>query len=553
MMKTVEKKEKQVPEQTQAEVSQTLNEAAALIYQANNEDKKRKKSKIFIIVALVLLFVLALVFSTIFSLLNINSDKIINGVSIYSVDVSGLTIEDAKAKINEYIDGKSDKLITLNHGDFSGTVTLSQLNITFDVEKAVNQAYSLGRDGNFFANNYKIFNTLMSNVDIMPEIKTDDDIFESLVISLNQNLPDAFMDPSYYIDGTKLIITNGKDGVTTDKEKLFELLLQSFDKTLDEEIVIETPVTLVKAKTINIDEIYSEVYKDPTDAYFLTDPYIVYPSSTGLDFKISIEEAKEIVSNTAEEYEIPLKRLYPSVSTSDIGLEAFPDLLSDFSTSFSSSNSNRSTNISLAASKIDGVVLMPGETFSYNQTVGQRTTAAGFKSAPAYLNGEVVQEVGGGICQVSSTLYNAVLYANLEITERQNHTFKPTYVKPGLDATVSWGGPDFKFTNNRDYPIKIVTNTAGKNVHIYIYGLKRITDYKVTLDAQYLSTVSPKTVYRYTSSLATGAKRTISSGSNGCRTATYKILYDLDGNFVSKEKISSDVYSAHDRVVEVGR
>lgn len=97
---------------------------------------------------------------------------------------------------------------------------------------------------------------------------------------------------------------------------------------------------------------------------------------------------------------------------------------------------------------------MPGETFSYNQVVGQRTKAAGFKEAPAYLNGKVVQEYGGGICQVSSTLYNAVLYANLEITERTNHGFKPSYVKPGLDATVSWGGPDFKFTNNRNYPIK---------------------------------------------------------------------------------------------------
>ena len=552
-MKTVEKKQGKVQKGTRAEVMQTLNEAQALIYQANKEDKKAKKSKIFIIVALVLLFVLALIFSTIFSLLNLNSNKIINGVSVYGVDVSNLTYEEAKNKINEYINGKADKLITLNHGDFTGTVTLSQLNITFDVEKAVSEAYWLGKNGNFFENNFKIFNTLISNVDIMPEIITDKDVFTSLVTSINQNLPDAFMDPSYYIDGTKLIITNGKDGVTTDSEKLLELLLQSFDKTLDDEIIIETPVKLVKAKAINIDQIYSEVYKDPTDAYFLTDPYIVYPSSTGLDFKISIDEAKEKVSESAEEYEIPLKRLYPNVSTSDIGLEAFPDLLSDFSTSFKSSNANRSTNISLAASKIDGIVLMPGETFSYNQTVGQRTASAGFKSAPAYLNGEVVQEIGGGICQVSSTLYNAVLYANLEITERQNHTFKPTYVEPGLDATVSWGGPDFKFTNNRDYPIKIVTSTSGKIIHTYIYGLKRSTDYKVTLDAQYLSTVSPKTVYRYTSKLSHGVKRTISNGSNGCRTATYKILYDLNGNFVSKEKISSDVYSAHERVVEVGR
>ena len=110
------------------------------------------------------------------------------------------------------------------------------------------------------------------------------------------------------------------------------------------------------------------------------------------------------------------------------------------------------------------------------------------KPAPAYFGGKVVQEYGGGICQVSSTLYNAVLYANLEITERTNHGFKPSYVTPGLDATVSWGGPDFKFTNNRDYPVRISCDTSGKILKIYIYGLKRDTDYKVVLESKYVST-----------------------------------------------------------------
>jgi vancomycin resistance protein YoaR len=113
-------------------------------------------------------------------------------------------------------------------------------------------------------------------------------------------------------------------------------------------------------------------------------------------------------------------------------------------------------NIALAAKKIDGVILNPGEEFSYNGTVGQRTESAGFKKAGAYANGKVVQELGGGICQVSSTLYCAVLYANLEITDRTCHYFPVDYLPSGLDATVSWKSPDFKFKNNRDYPIKLV-------------------------------------------------------------------------------------------------
>ena len=224
---------------------------------------------------------------------------------------------------------------------------------------------------------------------------------------------------------------------------------------------------------------------------------------------ISLDEAKEMLKTEQDEYSIPLKTLYPNVTTNQIGNEAFPDMLSSFSTSYTSSGYNRSTNIELAAKKLDGYVLMPGETASYNQIVGQRTKAAGFKEGAAYSNGKVVQEVGGGICQVSSTLYNAVLYANLEIVERYNHGFAPSYVKPGLDATVSWGGPDFKFKNNRDYPIRIRTNTSGKKVRIYIYGLKTDNDYKVVLDAQYVSSVPFTTTYQKDSSLASGRSKVI--------------------------------------------
>ena len=547
-MKTVEKENLKSSETY--EVAKTLNEAEALIKQVNN---KNKKSKILLIVALVLLCISIITFSTIFSLLNLNSDKIMNGVSIYGIDVSGLTVDEAKNVLNSYIADKNEKTITFNHNDFSGSVTLSQLNINFNIDLAVNEAYSVGRNGNFFENNYHIFSTLIYPTNITSKISYDTEIFGSLVDVLNQNLPDLFLDPNYYIDGSNLIIVNGRDGVTTDGDSLPSITISELMKSLDSETVIELPVKSVTAKTIDIDSIYKEIYKDATDAYYLTSPYVVYPSSNGMDFAISLDEAKNILETPSEQYTIPLKTLYPQVSTNDIGFEAFPDLLSDFSTSFSSSSYSRSTNIELAAAKVNGVVLMPGETFSFNQTVGQRTTAAGFKEAAAYSNGQVVQEVGGGICQVSSTIYNAVLYANLEITERTNHYFNPGYVKAGLDATVSWGGPDFKFTNNRDYPIKIMTDTSGKVVRVYIYGLKKDDDYTVELQADYLSTVYPKTTYRYTSSLATGAKRTISSGSSGCKTATYKILYDKNGNFVSKTQISSDIYSAHDAIVEVGR
>lgn len=144
-------------------------------------------------------------------------------------------------------------------------------------------------------------------------------------------------------------------------------------------------------------------------------------------------------------------------------------------------NTGRTTNLQLAASKINGTVLMPGETFSYNQVVGARTIAAGYKEAPIYVSGQVVDGLGGGICQITSTLYNAVLYANLQIVERSNHQFVPSYVTASRDATVVYGSIDFKFKNNREYPIKLVCSVSGGLATFQIFGLKSDNEYDVEI------------------------------------------------------------------------
>ncbi len=536
-----------------SEGQRLLEDAENIIAKNDQLIKKHshKKLVVFIVIfAIWALFILA--FSTVFALININNDKIINGIQIQGIDVSNLTSDEAKEKVSTIMNNFLDHEITIKHDDFTAVLIPKQFGVSFDVDKAITDAYSIGRSGNIVENNFEILNSLLKNNSILIDVNYDAAIFSSNINEINGLLPDKVVNSDYYVDGTTLHITRGKDGVVVDEEKFKKDVLSNLEmlnlKTSD----IDIPVVNKKATQIDIDAIYKEVHKAPVDAYYTTNPYVVYPSSTGLDFDISLDEAKQILSEEKDEYEIPLKVLYPSVSTNDIGSEAFPDMLSKFSTSFTSSNSNRSTNIRLAAQKINGTVLMPGETFSYNQVVGKRTAAAGFKPAPAYFGGEVVQEYGGGICQVSSTLYNAVLYANLEITERTNHGFKPSYVTPGLDATVSWGGPDFKFTNNRDYPIRISCDTSGKILKIYIYGLKRDTDYKVVLESKYVSTVYAKTTYKTDPSLASGETKVIQSGSNGCKTVAYKYLYDSNGTLVSTECLSRDTYNPHNKVIAVG-
>lgn len=549
----VEVKNPELSSNLPSEGQKLLEDAESIIAKNDQLMKKHshKKLVVFIVIfAILALFILA--FSTVFALININNDKIINGIQIQGIDVSNLTAEEATEKVSAIMNSFLDHEITIKHDDFTAVLIPKQFGVSFDVDKAITDAYSIGRSENIFKNNFEILNSLLKNNSIFIDVNYDESIFSSNINEINGLLPDKVVNSDYYVDGTTLYLTRGKDGVAVDEEKFKKDVLSNLEmlnlKTSD----IDIPVVNKKATQIDIDAIYKEVHKDPVDAYYTTNPYVVYPSSTGLDFNISLDEAKQILSEEKDEYEIPLKVLYPSVSTNDIGNEAFPDMLSKFSTSFTSSNSNRSTNIRLAAQKINGTVLMPGETFSYNQVVGKRTAAAGFKPAPAYFGGEVVQEYGGGICQVSSTLYNAVLYANLEITERTNHGFKPSYVTPGLDATVSWGGPDFKFTNNRDYPVRISCDTSGKILKIYIYGLKRDTDYKVVLESKYVSTVYAKTTYKTDPSLASGETKVIQSGSNGCRTVAYKYLYDSNGTLVSTECLSRDTYNPHNKVIAVG-
>ena len=272
---------------------------------------------------------------------------------------------------------------------------------------------------------------------------------------------------------------------------------------------------------IDLDAVYNEVHKDPVNAYYSQNPYVVHPSENGMDFAISLDDAKNLLQEEKDEYVIPLKVLYPSVTTNMIGTEAFPDLLSEFSTKYAASNKNRTTNLILASKKINGTVLMPGETFSYNKVVGERTIAAGYKEAPIYVSGRVEDGIGGGICQITTTLYNAVLYANLDIVERSNHQFVPSYAGPSRDATVVYGAIDFKFKNNRDYPIKITCSVSGGIANFKIWGLKSDNDYEVQITS-----------------------RTTGKTATAIYSEAYKTL-KKNGAVVSTTLLSKDTYKRH--------
>lgn len=532
---------------------EVLKKAEEIIETAEVQTEKKNPSiKLrWLIIPIISIVFILLVLSTIFAVFNQNSNLIVTGIHIKGIDVSGLTQEQAKEKVTEaFIESLSADLILTHNGE---EIALSPADIyaSFDIDEAVNLAYNIGRNGNLFQQNFEIIAAFTSRYNISPGFSYSAELLEEKLTQIEQNLPDYVVQPSYTVEGNELKIQNGKAGILIDRSTLTSQIVHVLNNLENATQKIEIPTISVASDPIDLDAIYQEVHKEAVNAYYTKDPFAVYPSSTGLDFSVSLDEAKAMLTEQKEEYVIPLKVVYPKVTTNDLGSEAFPDLLATYSTTFSTKNTNRSTNIRLATQKINGVVLMPGETFSYNQVVGKRTTANGFKVAAVYSNGEVSEGVGGGICQVSSTLYNAVLFSNLEVTERRNHTFHTGYVPAGQDATVSWGAPDFKFKNNRNYPIRIVATVSGGKITTKIYGLKQADDYTVKISSSIVGSIPYKTTYKTDSSLGAGNTKVIQKGSNGLKSVTYKILYQ-NGKEVSREVISRDTYQPHNQIIARG-
>lgn len=219
-------------------------------------------------------------------------------------------------------------------------------------------------------------------------------------------------------------------------------------------------------------------------------------------------------------------------------------------TTNTTSSSARNNNIDLSAKALNGTVIKPGEEFSFNKTVGQRTKAKGYKAATAYSDGEVVQEIGGGVCQLSSTLYNTAVMAGLEITKRISHTFEPSYVTPGQDATVSWGGPDFCFRNNSDTPIGIRASYADRKLTISIYGIPILEDgVAYSLKSKKITdTGIPAPTYIEDQTLEPGAEVTKKSGSRGSKWETRLVITKND-EVISSEIDHTSSYKGHAPVV----
>lgn len=509
-----------------------------------------KKRRIIIIVTTLTILILLAFVSTIFAFVNINNEKIIGGVKIQEIDVSGLTKEEAKAKIEGIYNEKKEKEINIKYEEYETTLNPTLLEVNYDTEKAVEEAYLTGRDSNVFINNYNILFTLIGKKNINVDVKLNEEVAKQTIEDIGVNLPGIIIESSYSVEDDNLIITKGKEGIVVDTELLLNKVKENVNNINSNQDYIEIPVITKQPELIDIQKIHDEIYKEAKDAYYTKDPFAVYPEVEGIDF--DVEEAKKIIAlEDKDEYTIKLIITKPKITLSQIGSEAFPNQLSTFTTRYDVSDTDRSENLRLACQKINGKVILSGETFSYNKTLGPRTVATGYKNGKIYSNGEVVDGIGGGICQISSTLYNSVLMANLEIVERRNHQFVTSYVPAGRDATVVYGMTDFKFKNTRQYPVRLVASSKNGIATISIYGIKEENEYTFSFSTKTIASIPTTTKYIEDNTLSIGTEKVKQKGANGLKTQTY-ITKMLNGKVISTKLLSTDTYDAMQKIILKG-
>lgn len=404
--------------------------------------------------------------------------------------------------------------------------------------QAVDAVMAFGHGTNWYKNLFDYARCYIKATDIaMAEQKQDRVYVLAQIESGLEALDIALGDGSYEIDeiNSVLRVVKGAGQIKIDTEALTDAIYAAMDQ--DMKNLSWTEISS-QPQMPDYQAIFDDHSAEPVDAYFTDDnTFTVVDHIVGCDF--DVEQAKQLWLQAAwgQKVEVPLEIIYPQVTGDYLRSLLYRDRLCGSITYYTNSTDNRVNNVNLAAEAINGIILYPGDVFSYNGVVGQRTEAAGYLPAGAYENGEVIEEIGGGICQVSSTLYSAMLYGyGLNTVERYPHYFPVDYLEKGYDATVSWPNPDFKFRNDRAFPVKIVAkcDNDARSLTVEIWG----TD----MDGYYIQLT--KDTYRYNN-----ARYPWISEGHGVQVHRY--IFDANGMQVDQISEIYDIYHDHDATDQI--
>lgn len=476
---------------------------------AGKRRKKRKKRKLPALLAVLYLLLCAVT----------DTEHILPNTRINGLQLGGMDVQTAAAALEADTKARRGTAVfTVTAAGHTYQVVAANA-LGLDCGALAEQAVRRGR-APFLTRGLWFLHSLLGGYTIekLPEVK-DEGVLRAAIEASGLLQGGTTTQTEYRVGEGKLLFHMGSSAYDSpDVPKLLEAMADAARRG-DYRTPIECPLTDGVVAPVDLEAIYQEIYQEPQDAAL--DPengYDYVDSVTGVSF--DLENARLLLENAAEGSTVEVELIYtkPAVTLQELKERLFADRLGTY-TSRVKGSENRRTNVALATEKCNGRILVSGEEFSFNQTVGEQTAERGFKEAAGILNGRVVPAYGGGICQVSSTLYMAVLYANLEVTERGNHDLVSSYVPAGLDAAVAWGDLDFRFINNREYPVRIDARYEDDELTVEIWGTKTDDTY-VEMETE-----------------------TVSGGNDDMLLVdTYRKVFDGNGNQLSVQKEGESAY-----------
>ena len=476
--------------------------------------------------------------------------------TVLGLDVSGMSAQEAEQLWQEKGAAalESTAIDLTRDGRTVGSVTLAELGVTVKplyISRAAGCDSASDHPLTVVESGWELLRSYLRPTDVTPQLDVDGAKLADTCETLADTLDCTLVDGSYRLEnGQGLYITKPRDGEKLDGgalQALLEQRLAARDLSPAECVYRER-----QAAALDVQALHDELEGKTVSAVCDKSTGRPTQSHVGVTFDVAAVQSQLDAAAPGAEFLADAEVQFPAVTTEELETAMFRDVLGT-STTKCAGPWGRHQNIRLAAKAINGNIYNPGEEFWYNAAVGQRTEARGFQPAAAYSGGRTVTSIGGGICQVSSTLYYATLLSDLKIVLRYAHMFDPGYMPvTGCDATVSWGGPDFAFRNDTDYPIKIVTsyNDDTNELTVTIMGT-RVNDNYVVMTNQFLSYSEFKVVYKEDESVPPGDQVVDQYGHNGYEVRTYRNVYDGEGKLLRSTVEATSDYDRGDKIILV--
>ena len=545
------------PAQTQPRPTQPRPAQPRAAAPAHTGKKKKKKSKpVGLIVSIVAVVLVLLIVAGVYvyGLLLQNDNKIYPNVYVAGVNVGGMdrlqaidTVRDAVA------DSYSAVSLDVRLPDRTLSFQPEQTKVALDVHDAIAEALAYGRDGNAFSaiSGYLNAKKTTHYIDIETMLELDTEYISRMIenVASNVDRPATPTQVEYNTQTGELIVNVGVSGRVLDQQGLYDAVYDAFMTGNFSPITWDYETTPVEP--LDLTPYHDHYCTDMENAVYDEETHTIRKEVEGFGFEL--EPAQQQLDKAAEGTQLVfrLNKIPTEVTAEQLEEEMFGTMLYTVSTPYVN-NPGRTRNLELACLAIDGTVLNPDEVFSFNDIVGERTADKGYQGATVYVEGGASEEqLGGGVCQVASSIYYATLFLDLEQVWREPHMYKVDYVPYGMDVTVYWGQIDYRFRNSLSHPMRIEANIDNGCVNITFYGVKE-NDYTIVMDYEILETYPWVEVEEVDEEKPVGYRELAETPYTGYKVVTYKSIYDENGNLISKKKEATSDYKKRDKKYIVG-